>query len=74
MDPIAIVIGSGVGAVVLCDAMLIRLPCPELAPRRTVGSSIAHVVPLALVALSGRATLGHSPRLSLASADHTVSH
>ena len=69
MDPIAIVIGSGIGAIVLSGTTLIQLPCPKLAPHRTVGSSIAHVVPLALVAL-----IGHSLRLSLASADHTVSH
>ena len=74
MDPIAIVIDSGIGAIVLSGAMLIQLPCPKLAPHRTVGSSIAHAVPLALVALIGRATPGRSLRLSLASADHTVSH
>ncbi len=74
MDPIAIVIGSGNGAIVLSGATLIRLPCSQLASHRTAGADIAHEVPLALAAVTGHATPGHALRLSLASAGHTVSH
>jgi len=74
MDPIAIVTGSGNGAIVLSGATLIRLPCPQLAPHRTAGTDIAQAGPLASEAVTGHAIPGHALRLSLASASHTVSH